>query len=132
MTPERTVLVVEDEPDLRSTLAEIISAEGYGAAEAENGLAALQWMRSHPPPGLILLDLMMPVMNGLRFREEQLKDPALAGVPAVVLTASHARIEEFPHLRFEQFIYKPIDLDVLLAVIARYCAGHRGEASPRP
>ena len=81
------VLVVEDDDDIRSLLAELLEEEGYEVVSAADGRQGLD--RAHErPPDLILLDLMMPVMNGWEFREEQKRDPAIAGVPVVVVSAA--------------------------------------------
>src|SRR5439155_7067879 len=70
-----TVLVVEDDFDLRDALVPILEYEGHRVVSAANGREALDWLHAMPPPSLILLDLMMPVMNGEEFRAEQLRDP---------------------------------------------------------
>src|SRR5207249_387698 len=82
-----TVLVVEDDFDLRDALVPILEYEGHRVVSAANGREALDWLHAMPPPSLILLDLMMPVMNGEEFRAEQLRDPALASIPGVILSA---------------------------------------------
>src|SRR5262245_9392754 len=66
-SPEKVVLIVEDRPDTRKSLAMLLTASGFPAAEAADGQQALDYLRSHPPPGLILLDLAMPVMDGWEF-----------------------------------------------------------------
>ncbi|HWX35745.1 MAG TPA: response regulator, partial [Steroidobacteraceae bacterium] len=82
------ILVVEDERGQREALAEVLSRLGYEVQCAANGSEALELMRhSESLPGLILLDLMMPVMDGWEFRAQQRKDRALADVPVVVLSA---------------------------------------------
>jgi CheY-like chemotaxis protein len=82
------ILVVEDERGQREALAEVLSRLGYEVQCAANGSEALELMRhSESLPGLILLDLMMPVMDGWQFRAEQRKDRILADVPVVVLSA---------------------------------------------
>src|SRR5262245_34872901 len=86
MTSSR-VLIVDDDYDIRATLHEILSDEGYDVASSANGFEALQALRSGTAPCLILLDLMMPVMDGWQFRAQQLSDPTLASIPVVVLSA---------------------------------------------
>ena len=83
-----TILIVDDDTDVRRALTELLEDEGYAVAGAANGLAALNMMRGGVRPSLILLDLMMPGMNGWDFRNAQLRDPELSDVPVVVVSAS--------------------------------------------
>ncbi len=113
-----TVFVIEDDIGVSEALTAVLSAEGYSVTTAANGVEALAKLREAPPPGLIVLDLMMPVMDGYEFRAEQLREPALADVPVIVLTAGTApRARELGHV---DILKKPIDLASLLAAIARY------------
>jgi CheY-like chemotaxis protein len=84
--PGGTVLVVDDERDVRALLARAIEEVGMHAAEAGSGQAALDWLREHHRPSLVLLDLMMPMMDGFNFLERIRADPADANLPVVVLT----------------------------------------------
>src|SRR5690606_2328003 len=81
-----TVLVVDDDEDIRLILAQILSLQGYDAPTAANGLDALSQLYDGVEPCLILLDLMMPAMSGWEFRTKQLQDPKLAQIPVVVLS----------------------------------------------
>jgi CheY-like chemotaxis protein len=81
------VLVVEDDAPIREALCAVLRDDGYAVAEAGDGQEALEFLRTHPTPRVILLDLMMPVMDGWTFLREQAADPALAGIPVVVITA---------------------------------------------
>src|SRR5258706_12954853 len=83
----RTLLVVEDDADIRDALDGLLSTEGFRIAGCSNGREALDWLRTSPKPDLILLDLMMPVMDGWQFRVEQKQDPALATIPILALSA---------------------------------------------
>src|SRR5690349_16993945 len=83
----RRVLVVDDDADIRETVSLILEDEGYEVQSAQDGAAALGVLRAGPLPDVILLDLMMPVMNGWQFREQQTRDPRLAAIPVVVLSA---------------------------------------------
>ena len=113
----RKVYVVEDDTELRHTIGEALEAQGYAVVSAANGTEALEALRRDDArPCLILLDLMMPVMDGYEFRKEQRADPALAGIPVVVISA-HAR----NGFDADMFLPKPVALRRLLAVIAQYC-----------
>ena len=85
----KTILVVDDERDIRESLGDLLREEGYDVIEAQNGVEALARLRenTHVSPCVIVLDLMMPVMDGYQFRAEQLRDSALAGIPVVVVSA---------------------------------------------
>src|SRR6185436_16404183 len=84
------VLVVDDDADIRETIAGVLEDEGYGVAGAKNGQEALTWLRApgSPRPQLILLELMMPVMSGPEFRAAQEADPSLHAIPVVIVSAS--------------------------------------------
>ena len=111
------VYVVEDDVDLRRTLYEALEAQGYEVIVAANGAEALDALRQDPtPPCLILLDLMMPVMNGYEFRAAQRADPALSGIPVIVISA-----HERSGVDADDFLAKPVALHPLLSVIRRYC-----------
>jgi CheY-like chemotaxis protein len=115
------VLVVEDDRDIRETLVEILQDEGYRVASAANGRAALEMLRRDGPTNLILLDLMMPVMNGWEFRGEQQQDPTLAQIPIVVLSGDRNVVQKAASLNPAACLDKPIDIDRLLETVARYC-----------
>lgn len=113
------VLIVEDDPDLREMMAQLLTLEGFEAATAENGREALKYLRTNRAPDLILLDLMMPVMDGWEFKREQERDAALAGVPVIVLSAlDQARA---PEVAAHAFLKKPLDFDRLLELVRRHC-----------
>jgi CheY-like chemotaxis protein len=120
---ERSILIVEDDMDLREALSEVLRDEGYSVAMAADGREALDRLRRQSPPSLILLDLTMPVMNGWQFRAEQRQDPALSGIPVVVLSAGDYRAEQMGQLGVTDYLRKPIELSRLLRMIERYCSG---------
>ena len=114
------VLVVDDDNDQRDSLGLILELRGYSVETAANGRDALMKMRQGSPPCLVLLDLMMPVMDGWKFWNELINDKALAATPVVVVSgvaelASAARIGAVAHLR------KPVDLTRLYDVLAQHC-----------
>jgi CheY-like chemotaxis protein len=115
----RTVLVVDDDQDLLDVTQFVLEGEGYGVATARNGEEALVLLRAGPPPALVLLDLMMPVMNGWEFLEARARDPALQAIPVLVLTASEP--EQVPGA--VGILRKPFDLDDLIGAVDRYARG---------
>lgn len=116
------VLVVEDNTDIRETLVEILEDEGFEALGVPNGAVALDTLRKATRlPALILLDLMMPVMDGMTFRQEQLRIPELAEIPVVALSAQRDLVETIQALRVKEFLKKPLRLEELLGVARRYC-----------
>ncbi len=117
---DRRVLVVEDDADVRTMISIMLTIEGYDVSTAENGREALDLLRRGDHPDLILLDLMMPVMNGWQFRAEQVRDPDLARIPAVVISGGDRIVEHSRTLGAADYLRKPIDLDVLLATVQRY------------
>ncbi len=116
------VLVVEDDAEIRDSLLEILGESGYRVVGVTNGHEALRMLRTlRPLPCFILLDLMMPVMDGQAFREQQLEDAALARIPVVVISASRDVAAQTQALKLTEFLTKPLDLDELLALAARLC-----------
>ena len=81
------VLVIDDDADIRESLTDILECEGYVVRSAANGRDGLAYLRAHPSTSLVLLDLMMPVMDGFEFRAEQRLDPVLVSIPVIVMTA---------------------------------------------
>ena len=112
------LLIVEDDRDIRMDLADFLDSEGFQVLQAVNGREALEVLRnSNPIPDLILLDLMMPEMNGETFRREQLKDPRIKGIPTIVISADLFAFPTMRELGVQHCLRKPIDLDRLMALI---------------
>ena len=112
------ILIVDDDPDIRDSLKEVLEDEGYEVNGVANGREALDYLRRGQRPCVILLDLMMPVMDGWQFRKEQKQDADIAGIPLVVITATGKR----PVLiDAAELVMKPLDLTQLFAAIERYC-----------
>ena len=121
MSPGKTILIVEDDSDVRESLAVFLEGEGYSVVEAEHGKEALRCLRSSTDFCLILLDLFMPVMNGWAFRAEQLRDPALATIPVIVISADAGTPQKATALGAVDSMVKPIEFDRLLQAVTSYC-----------
>ena len=117
MTSSGYILIVEDDDDIREALTQILELEGYVVREAANGREALDIIAAQPAPSLILLDLMMPVMDGWQFRTEQMKDPSLSKVPVVVISADASVHEKVASFGAASVLPKPISLDRLLSAV---------------
>jgi CheY-like chemotaxis protein len=120
--PERgPVLVVEDDRDIREVVVEALQDEGYEASGASNGTDALHKLRSGGPlPRVIQLDIMMPVMDGRAFRAEQLRDPALASIPVIVMSAHADAAAIAEEMKADLILKKPVQLHQLFAIAARF------------
>src|SRR5438067_8037587 len=115
-----SVMIVEDDPDTREMLERFLQLEGFDVRTAANGELALKALEADSSLCVILLDLMMPVMNGWQFRQAQASDPKLARIPVVVVTASGSR-EDIPVIEADGWLSKPVDFDRLLATIEPLC-----------
>jgi CheY-like chemotaxis protein len=116
------ILIVEDDSALREALAQVLSDEGYDLLAARDGLEAVNCLKKGHRPDVILLDLSMPVVNGWEFRMFQKRDPDLADIPVILITAGGYSREEVAWLQPSALIHKPLDLPVLLDTIRRNCA----------
>lgn len=127
------VLIVEDDRDIREALAEFLADEGFPSVQVPDGGAALERLRrGGPRPGVILLDLMMPGMDGFQFRAEQLRDPELASIPVLILSAGARARQAAADLGAAGFVAKPVDLSALLAQLEKYLSGPEGGGADRP
>ncbi len=116
------VLVVDDDRNVCDLIRAELEDRGYGAAVAFNGREALDYLRgSAPPPRLILLDLMMPVMNGWEFQKVREDDPALAGIPLAIITGLADGGEKARRLGAVDVLLKPSRVEELAALAARFC-----------
>ena len=119
---DRLVLVVDDDPDIRDSLSDVLKDEGYQVATAVDGRDALNKLRGEGcAPCLILLDLMMPVMSGPQFYAEQQRDPALAQIPVVIVSAD-GNIRQKAASLGRDYIAKPVRIEQVLDVVDRHCA----------
>ncbi len=124
------VLLVEDNDDVREMMALALQLAGHDVLLASNGRDALDKLKERPRPCVILLDLMMPVMNGWEFREALRAEPALRDVPVIVVSALNQELAE--HVGASAYLPKPIDIDRMLDIVAEHCDGDRctRESSP--
>lgn len=132
-TCDHVVMIVEDDPDVRESIADVLEDCSYRSLAAANGREALDRLRaSSHKPCVILLDIMMPVMDGWQFRQIQRDDPELGHIPVVVLTA-HADIRRVAeHLAAAASLAKPVQLDVLLDTVSRFCGQDPSHPRARP
>ena len=115
------VLVVDDDYAVLDAMKDVLEDEGYEVTLAANGLEALKELHRGARPCLILLDLMMPVMNGWEFRREQLQDSDLASIPTILITAHTRADENTTELKASGFLRKPAQPKLLLDTVGRYC-----------
>ena len=113
------LFLIEDEPDIRDSLRDVLEMEGYEVQTASNGREAQEALRHLPTPELILLDMLMPVMNGKEFRHWQLEVPRLSQVPVIVLSADPSQRSNDGSVLHLQ---KPVDLSELLSAVKSVCA----------
>jgi two-component system chemotaxis response regulator CheY len=118
----RVVLVVEDDPDALDAITTILEDAGYDVLRAANGSEALRQLADHEGRcDLILLDLLMPVMNGWDFRRKQKDTPAFAGIPVLLMSAGAHLATVSGELNAAGTVTKPVEVDDLLAVVQRHC-----------
>jgi CheY-like chemotaxis protein len=117
----KKILVVEDDFMLGETISLLLGAEGYRVAVAANGREAMRLLRGPERPHLILLDLMMPVMDGQQFRDELRQDPELAAIPTVVFSAAADARQRAEALGAAAFLQKPVDTVALLEAVKCHC-----------
>jgi CheY-like chemotaxis protein len=117
----KTLLVVEDDDDIRDSLVLALEAEGYtGVVGASNGKEALELLGTVPRPCLVLLDLMMPVMNGWEFLHSMRNNDILAVIPVVIVSAFS---EQIKNENVQGVVKKPFELEALLRIVRSFCGG---------
>ena len=125
-TARGRVLVVEDDRLAREALEAILEARGFSVAAAGNGREALNYLQTHRPPDVILLDLMMPVMNGWEFRRHQKQNPALAAIPVIVCSGVEDVPAEAALVGAAGHLQKPIVPEELVETVSHFCATPSG------
>lgn len=124
-----SVLVVDDEPDLREAICSLLESAGHAATPASNGREALERLKAMAEaPCVILLDLSMPVMDGWEFRQVQLGDEALASIPVLLITADGNAPEMAARLAAQGFLKKPFQPDELIQAVEKFCSGSDGRS----
>jgi two-component system, chemotaxis family, chemotaxis protein CheY len=114
------ILLVDDHPDIRESLSDLLEAIGFRVTTAADGRAGLEYLRSHAAPAVILLDLMMPGMDGAEFRRRQLLDPALAAIPVILCSGVNDLEIHAERLGRLVWLRKPFPVDQLLGALRRY------------
>lgn len=115
------ILIIEADADIRDTLAEILEYEGFSVVPTSSGEEALELVHAGLHPGLILLDLMMPGINGWGVAGQLRQIPALTGVPVVVVSGVRDVEQQAASLAVEGYLLKPVEVERLLEIIHRFC-----------
>jgi CheY-like chemotaxis protein len=117
------VLLIEDDADLRDSLADILTKRGYVIVQARSGLEGVRHLRAAPPfPAAILLDVNLPAMNGFEFREQQRNHPVWSRIPVIVISSDLHAVAEGKALGAAAALRKPLDLQALLSTLSDVCA----------
>ena len=117
-----TILVIEDDSALREMLVQTLEDEGFAVVSATDGMEALTYLQTAVElPCVILLDLMMPRMNGWQFREIQQNHAAIGSIPVVVLSARPDLRARQAEIAVDAYLSKPVNFDLLMQIIRRYC-----------
>ncbi len=122
------ILLVEDDAAIREGVADGLAFEGYQADGVSNGREALEWLEREGAPAVVVLDLLMPIMNGAQLLERLHADPRWAAVPAVLMSAAMPGRDALP--RADAYLVKPFDLSELVAAVARWCPPTGGAPPP--
>lgn len=118
----KTILVIEDDLEIRQTLVDVLNDEGYDVVASENGQRGLEILQtSDELPCLIIVDWMMPVMDGDSFRREQMRDQRFSKVPTVLFSANGRVSQKANDAGYSEYLKKPIDLEQLFELAVRYC-----------
>jgi CheY-like chemotaxis protein len=111
-----TILIVDDETEIRESLEEFLSDEGYAVDSAADGAGALEKLNKEKPPCVVILDLLMPLVSGNEVYDKMQEDPRLSKIPVIISTSDPSRAPTGSTV-----MKKPINLDRLLGAIRRYC-----------
>lgn len=127
---DRSILLVEDDKDIRELLRTLLQLQGYTVNMAGNGQEALDFLLRGDRPNVILLDLMMPVMSGQQFCEIRKANPELLNIPVVILSADTAAAQKAPSLGANAGLTKPVDFGELVQLIDKICDAQGDLGSP--
>lgn len=125
----QSILVVEDDDDIRNVMIDVLESEGYHAEAATNGKEALELLHQINKPCLVLLDMMMPIMNGREFLDKVMEDSFLAPIPVLIVSAVADKTNTKGAVGF---LKKPVDIDIVLDMVNKYCSGTFTVVGPRP
>jgi CheY-like chemotaxis protein len=121
LVSQKKILIIEDDADIARNLKAVLEGDGFAAETAKDGLVALELLRaSQELPSLLLLDLMMPGMDGFQFRELQEQDPRLALIPVVIMTADGHVEAKKQKVGAKAFIRKPVDICTVVETVSKY------------
>ena len=121
-----TILIVDDDGDTRKLLTLFLAHNGYTAVPVAHGMAALDHLQWHKPlPELILLDMVMPVMDGAEFRRTQQDDARLADIPVILMSGAENLSAQAPALSANAYLAKPFEFTMLLQLVEQYCGRSR-------
>jgi CheY-like chemotaxis protein len=123
------VLVVDDDEPFRTEIVEVLRRSGYAVVSAGDGREALEYLRGDNTPALVILDMMMPLMEGWSLFEAVKRDPRLASVPIVLLTCVGDSEDDMPELDVSGYLNKPVRMTKLLSIAAEHCRGSGGNLS---
>ena len=124
------VLIIDDEADVRELFCDILRGAGFEAVSAESGAAGLEILRSDPRIRVVLLDLLMPEMDGWRFRHHQLSQPQYAAIPTVIVTGAPLGGAAHEQLQAADYLSKPVTRERLIGAVAKYCDPGSASGSP--
>ena len=128
--PNKKILLVEDNFPARELMSTILGGVGYMVCTAANGAEALEKLRSPERPDLILLDLLMPVMDGWKFLAELKRDPALASIPVLILSGADKSLQQEGTAEAACFLHKPVQTLELLQAVQQFCGQNKGQVPP--
>lgn len=115
---KKSIHIVEDDIGISEILKDILIDEGYLVSTSQNGQEALSYLKNNPQPNLILLDVMMPIMDGITFRKNQMQISEVADIPTIIMSADINISAKVETLKVQGFIKKPIDIDDIIKKIA--------------
>jgi two-component system chemotaxis response regulator CheY len=118
---KKTILIIDDEGDLRDALGDALETEGFEVISAHNGQDGIMKLRSRPWVDLILLDLEMPVSNGFEFKERQEQDPQLSKIPVIIFSGHKPDLDTLMRMKARDYFIKPMKTEALVASIRKHC-----------